>query len=494
MHDLSPGTPGSQESQKIPLFESQNSTLNNGQDLYNIHWDMLNEDLLLSLENESLFPDLYEFPKLELDLDTSWIQAPLASPEVISASSSLGRLSKDSSFKNRCVSSTSVRLETIQQSPDMKVKIDTPSKSSLVDICEDLTGAVSVDITTALENDNSANDQSFRQSSHSANGRIASNSPKFSEIHKPISNHNHSPDSHPITTDKNIHSHDLPSEFQSSSSTKLDSSSSECDTHFYDRHSPVESTQFGHLHPNDHYSPAGLGYTPEYSGVRHPISKRGQSPKVTSPGNKRLHYSQSESYIETLSDKYSMKRSREQGDIAHLQDTAKVYEVNSCGSQEKILKARESEPIFDESKLPLVHSAILETSDPADEEQSPLVEEVANELDASYLEISEGINNETAKLLQTASSEAAGVNEHIESVMNSDDLPAVEIYEPLVTSVDSLLEDDKMNDLYSKNTRLSVSEGTYSGSEKRSSSSGQSTSGHSISGHSDEYPMVETDV
>ena len=496
MHDLSPGTPGSQESQKVPLFESRNSTLNNGQDLYNMHWDMLNEDLLLSLEKENLFPDLYEFPKLELDMDTSWIQAPLASPEILSTSSSLGKLSHDSSFKKKSVSSTSVRLETIQQSPDMKVKIDTPSKSSLIDICEGKTDIIAVDINTESEHDKSSKDQSFKHSPLRANGRLANNSPKLCEIHKPISSHNnHSPDSHSTTTDKNIKSvpHDLLAEVHPSSLDKLDSSPTKCDTHLYDRHSPVESTQFGHLHPNDHYSPAALGYTPEYSGVRRQSPKRGLSPSVPSPKNKRLHYSQSESYIETLSDKYSMKRSREQGDIAHLQDTAKVYEVNSSGSQEKLLKPRESEPLFDERKLPLVHSAIIETTDQAEDEQSSLVEKIDNELDGSYLEISESINNETEKLLQKG--DEAGLEEHIEAVMNSDDVPAVavEINEPLVTSVDSM-EDDKMDELYSKNTRLSVSEGTYSGSEKRSSSSGQSTSGHSISGHSDEYPMVETDV
>lgn len=38
-----------------------------------------------------------------------------------------------------------------------------------------------------------------------------------------------------------------------------------------------------------------------------------------------LKTSQSESHIQTLSDKFVMKRSQEQGDIAHLQDSAKVY-------------------------------------------------------------------------------------------------------------------------------------------------------------------------
>ena len=564
-HDLSPGTPVSQDSQKIPLFESRTSTLNNGQDLYNIHWDMLNEDILLSLEKESLFPELYELPRLELDLDTSWISAPLASPEVLSVSSSA--VSLDSSLKNKCVSSTSVRLETIQQSPDMKVKIDTPSKSSLDNDTDAKSGAVTVDINTSSDTTLIDDGQIRKDESeiHNVDG--------FGAIktcnHSPVSN------SHFIHMDRDIHMDHPSPKLQSSPSNHAENAhQAECDSPLLDRHSPLESSQFVHLHPNDHYSPVDTHHSPEILGARKPSPKRTQSPKVPSPAKKRLHYSQSESYMETLSDKYQMKRSKEQGDIAHLKDTTRVYEVNSSKGHEKLLKPRESEPIFEENKLPLVHSVIPETTCTENEENESLIMAVAeNELDGSYLQIKEGISSETDYLLpqielpesveaefhefnesilnQTESLESAvtvttnsessdskvtvlnvgecldsapsgdvlpmagndallaaendsfdiaesdnllPVGQDVTSTLESEDLPAVEVYEPLVTSVDSLLEDDTMDDMYSKTTRLSVSEGTYSGSEKRSSSSGQSTSGHSISGHSDEYPMIETDV
>ena len=492
MHDLSPGTPVSQDSQKIPLYESSNTALNDEQDdLYNIHWDMLNEDILLSLERENLFAELYDPPKLELDLDTSWIEAPLASPEELSVASGLFGLSRDNSYKKKCVSSTSVKLETIQQSPDMKVKLDTP-KGSSDGIFEDKTGAVPTEITVTEPVDN-VEDQSVRKVDSSTKSNIDSTSPNLNETHKPTSDHIQS-DSHSIIEDKNIHSHHLsPPEIQPSSLSSTDNSVMECDSHVYDRHSPVESTQFQHLNPNDHYSPAGLGYTPECSGVRHPSPRQVHSPKVHSPNNKRLHYSQSESYIGTLSDKYSMKRSKEQGDIAHLQDSTRVYEVNSSKSHEKLLKPRESEPIFEESKLPTVQSAILETSDHLEDEQSPLVEKIEDELGDSYLEISADIRRESEKLFHMPPSEVT--DESDKKLVKTDELPAVEIDETLVTSVDSLIVEDKDLDMRSTNSRLSVSDGAYSGSEKRSSSSsGQLTSGHSISDHSDEYTMVETDV
>lgn len=565
-HDLSPGTPVSLESQKIPLYESRTSTLNNGQDLYNIHWDMLNEDILLSLEKENLFPEFYEFPKLELDLDTSWISAPLASPEVLSVSSS--GLSLDSSFKNKGLSSASVKLETIQQSPDMKVKIDTPSKSSLDSISENKIGAVSGDVktksdTSVIKNDQSTSDRSIRQthSSNECNIDGAESLPMLREIQKEIFNHSQLSNYNAVSTD---HTTLIQKPFPLNN---VDTTQADCDTHLVERHSPSKSNQFERLHTSDHLSHAGLECTPEHSGVRQSFHGRSPSPspKVPSPANKRLHYSQSESYIETLSDKFKMKRSKEQGDIAHLKDTAKVYEVNTGKGHEKLLKPRESEPIFEESKLPLVQSAILETTSGPDEEQESLLMAVRdNSLDDSYPQFRDDVSREAENIRpelsksfdlevnetqssdsnlnvvtqtesqastitlkgQTDSSDSTAtvvnVGEYLDhsasiddlpvgegddftavendvrndesAALETDDVPAVEVYEPLITSVDSLLGDEQMDEMYSKTTRLSVSEGTYSGSEKRSSSSGQSTSGHSISGHSDEYPMTETDV
>ena len=576
-HDLSPGTPASQDSQKIPpLFESGTSTLDNQQDLYNVHWDMLNEDILLSLEKENLFPELYELPRLELDLDTSWISAPLASPENLSVSSSA--MSLENALKNKCVSSTSVKLETIQQSPDVAVKIDTASKSSLDNENGSKSGAVIVDINTSSDAANVTDGAIVKDDSLSAikvNG-----SPKLIEVHEQHSNPNQESDSHFVQMDNDLHTNHQSPQFHSSplNHTENTLKAAECDTPLLDKHSPIESSQNGHLHPLNHVSPINTQKSPEGLGRRKPSPRRTLSPKVPSPANKRLHYSQSESYIETLSDKYQMKRSKEQGDIAHLRDSAKVFEANSSKNQEKLLKPRESEPLFEESKLPQVHSAILESSFKENEDNgNPLMAVAEVELDEpddSYLEIQKDLNRETDCLLpqmelpesveaefrefnesilnQTEPSESAvtltantesndskvtlvenasssenlplgeenilcvrenenfvSENENVaanesdkllatsqdaSSVLEADNLPAVEVYEPLVTSIDSFLEDESMEDMYSKTTRLSVSEGTYSGSEKRSSSSGQSTSGHSISGHSDEYPMIETDV
>lgn len=538
---------------------------------------MLNEDILLSLEKESLFPELYELPRLELDLDTSWISAPLASPENLSVSSSA--MSLENALKNKCVSSTSVRLETIQQSPDVAVKVDTQSKSSL-DNNDSVakSGAVIVDINTCSDTANVTNGEIMKDelqlktytdnelSAIKVNGSPKTSvTPKTSIIHKHTGNHSQESNSSLVQLDKDIHT--------KYSSPKLHSSPlnpTECDTPLLDRHSPIESSLTEHLHPSNHISPVYTQHSPESLGQRKLSPRRTLSPKVPSPANKRLHYSQSESYIETLSDKYQMKRSKEQGDIAHLRDTTKVFEAHSSKSQEKLLKPRESEPLFEESKLPQVHSAILETSYKETEDNGGALKAVAevepDELIDGCLEIQKDISRETDFLLpqlELPDSVEAEFREFNESILNQtdslestttltansesseskatvvgicydnspsgedlplaedaeinveeknnvvatenhdllalghdlcEDLPAVEVYEPLVTSVDSLLESESMDDMFSKTTRLSVSEGTYSGSEKRSSSSGQSTSGHSISGHSDEYPMIETDV
>ena len=561
-HDLSPGTPVSPASQKIPMFESGTSTLNNAHDLYNVHWDMLNEDILLSLEKESLFPELYELPRLELDLDTSWISAPLASPENLSVSSSA--MSLENALKNKCVSSTSVRLETIQQSPDVAVKIDSLDDESVAK-----SGAVIVDINTSSDTAN-VNDseivkhesQSKTYSDDELSAIKVNGSPKISVIHKQTSNHSQESNSCSVQMDKDNHSnYSSPILHSSPFNHSENTFQAECDTPLLDRHSPIQNSLNGHIHPTNHRSPVYTQNSPENLGRRKPSPRRTLSPKVPSPANKRLHYSQSESYIETLSDKYQMKRSKEQGDIAHLRDTTKVYEANSSKSQEKLLKPRESEPIFEESKLPQVHSAILESGCKETEGNGGALMVVAeDELDDSYLEIQKDMSRETDCLLpqlelpesveaefrefnesilnqteslestttlttnsESSESKATVVSAHFDNSPNGEelplsendvigvkeneshdllvlghdqceDLPAVEVYEPLVTSVDSLLESESMDDMYSKTTRLSVSEGTYSGSEKRSSSSGQSTSGHSISGHSDEYPMIETDV
>ena len=491
MHDLSPGTPVSLDSQKVPMYENGNRAPDYEQDdLYNIHWDMLNEDILLSLEKESLFPEFYDPPRLELDLDTNWIEAPLASPEELSVASGLFGLSRDSSYKTKCVSSTSVRLETIHQSPDMKVKIDTPSKGSLDDVVDDKDGA-GISEATVSEAVDQVEDLSAGSVLTGIDNPIGSSSAALSEEHKQSSDPTQS-DLHDIIEDLGIPSHHLSPEIQSPSFNNTDNSATECDNHnSYNRHSPVESSQFQHLNPNDQYSQAGLGYTPELLGIRRPSPKRHLSPNVPSPNNKRLHYSQSESYIGTLSDKYSMKRSREQGDIAHLQDTARVYEANSSKSQEKLLKPRESEPLFEESKLPVVHSAILEASSHLEDEENTLIEAGDSEIDDSYLEINADMNKESEQYTYQPHSQI--LTEH-GKLVKSDELPAVEIDETLVMSADSLLVDGKDFESCLTTSRLSVSE--YSGSEKRSSSSsGQLTSGHSISDHSEEYAsMMESDV
>jgi hypothetical protein len=128
---------------------------------------------------------------------------------------------------------------------------------------------------------------------------------------------------------------------------------------YSERHSPEETLQAEYEDPNYYYSAAGIGYPHGSGGAYHPpiedttesnddvssetapliantdfsfvetpihrIKSTCQYQEIHDHSDDTLKTSQSESHLQTLSEMYIMKRSQEQGDIAHLQDAAKVY-------------------------------------------------------------------------------------------------------------------------------------------------------------------------
>lgn len=239
-------------------------------------------------------------PKMTLNLNENK-DAPLASPETLSDRSSLASSSSlkniTSSNRDSLRKSLQSPLETIQQSPTVK----TPSNGTVFDIPV---------------------------------VRIESNSNNPSE-----------------TTNTVSESCDQDSPDQSTFNTRTES---ESEDQSYERHSPVEMNQSEYGNPNSYYSAAGLGYphfvgeaneddleymsegseTSETNRMLEEESRHAHPPLKISHSEcsklqkKLLHSSQSDSYIQTLSEKYVMRRSKEQGDIAHLQDVNNVFEID----------------------------------------------------------------------------------------------------------------------------------------------------------------------
>lgn len=241
-------------------------------------------------------------PKMTLNLNENK-DAPLASPET--SLSDRSSLASSSSLKNITNSNRdSLRkslqspLETIQQSPTVK----SPNDGTVFDI----------PVVTIESNSNNCDE--------------SENTTVLSE------------------------SCDQDSPDQSTANTRTES---ETEDQSYERHSPVEMNQSEYGNPNSYYSAAGLGYPhfvsdndecmsegsvnsdnsdfnrmmEEESRHAHPPLKLSHS-ECSKLQKKPLHSSQSDSYIQTLSEKYVMRRSREQGDIAHLQDVNNVFEVD----------------------------------------------------------------------------------------------------------------------------------------------------------------------
>ncbi|XP_045197127.2 diacylglycerol lipase-alpha-like isoform X2 [Mercenaria mercenaria] len=383
-HDMSPGTPitplnqsatnlGDQPTVHI-VCEKQKDLSNVPVDVYinsnNQGWDAATEELLLSLDKQHLFSSIGHNARLELlDLDSELIQAPLASPEGLSAASSFSALSRTGSFpKSEQRSEVTVaKLATIQQSPDICVR----TEDSTENLCEiENKTANSLFKAKSLNESRSVGDflkkNQFLQPSdlsaiaHASQGSLNNLLPitDYANSQESLNKDTHSIDvpfpQQDTPAIKSNHLNDTDEEkmkHENEENEKMDNKIEGEDV--YERHSPTETTQYGYFDPNEIYSAASVGYHPQLLvGGTHSVSlKPSESQKLnTHPANKILQYSQSESRLKGLSDEYQMKRSMEEGDIAHLEDTSNVFVYDKL--LKKNLKARGSEPAFNPKSLP----------------------------------------------------------------------------------------------------------------------------------------------
>lgn len=295
---------------KVVVYNQQHSA-----NMNKYMWDYPNEECVLipGIDNDAVFPGPNCSPQLMFDLyNNDPVAAPLASPETLSEASSIGSNSRNNSCKDKFKKPLQEKhvLETIKQSPESKLRSD----SVPVDVEKQQNGVIC-----------------------SSNGDVQ---PCNSVVTRAIveSSPNHSNNS-------NLDSFNNNSDICKSDSSKIQKPQkfhnyldSEAQPLIYDRHSPVDGNQSEYGNPNEHYSAAGIGY-PHGSGAYHPPLKSShlshdinQKPmvKTVSEGLSGKHpplkYSQSESFLQQLSARYVMRRSTEQGDIAHLQDATQVFE------------------------------------------------------------------------------------------------------------------------------------------------------------------------
>lgn len=387
-HEASPGTPVNPSTLPVTSLGDQPAVhvvcekeTNLGSipvDVYlnsnNIGWDAATEELLLSLDKQHLFPSLGHNPRLELlDMDSELIQAPLASPEALSAASSMSALSRTGSVPKSDHRSESIKakLATIKQSPEIFVR----NEDSVEDLCEienEMHVGNSSDKMLSLNESRSVGDflkkshllqtSDINLIAHASQGSLNnllpsteySNSEEaldrdFDRINTQVSQEDNAvKESSPVSTetDGNDSEH---KKFKIEQSENGEKDEDE----MYERHSPVETTQYGYFDPNELYSAASVGYHPQQSlggaesAKLHKLSDR--HTLSTHPPNKVLQYSQSESRLKGLSESYKMKRSTEEGDIAHLEDTSNVFVHDKTPNKE--LKPRGSEPALNPKGL-----------------------------------------------------------------------------------------------------------------------------------------------
>jgi len=506
--------------QHLPPHHHQPGNVNDGM------WDTATEELLLSLDREHLFPGLGGDPRLMVDLD-SWVEAPLASPEMLSAASSVSALSRAGSLpKGEYRSdSTSVRLATIKQSPDMHGRVEhSLSADSVEDVCETIsqmdTSAVhglrqqdlspEINITSCksvgdllvkghgslhvdtlddlakgsmnnllpcesmdfnvpdatLEGDSNVNSfwpvagdlgrdlrpHSSLQKTKSSPGTLVSNE------NNPVDNRS-SDSSDNNDTDKQV---DVDSETAQISERKIlyISKPEKSNNDFeYERHSPDETTQHCYADPNTVYSGASIGYIPHHvfstSSTVPPVYGQGQGgpndeqPLTLGENNqndiqdeqtcqnpnkkqfeKKLQYSLSESRLKGLSNQFQMKRSTEEGDIAHLQDTTEVFVSIPV---KKRLVQRDTEPAFDARLLPPVDRTLTVVSEIEVEEGADLVRDDAENEDMGGVgsgglceqfgedKLNSGENNDGLKDKRTSDDYYDAENYTLKSELNNDD-------------------------------------------------------------------------
>lgn len=391
-HDTSPGTPETPLNQPVMelgdpptvhiVCEKQKDLGSVPVDVYmnsnNVGWDTATEELLLSLDKQHLFSFGHN-PRLELlDLDAELIQAPLASPEALSAASSISALSRTGSIPKgeQRSENMSAKLATIQQSPEICVRSD----DSAENLCENYDGTAAP-VSKPKNNINESRSvgdflkkNQFLQTSdlsaiaHASQGSLNNLLPNidYANSQEGLNKDTQSIDIPFSQPGDNVLDSDSKQSLIDSNNVekvkpeneeneKLDNKVVNEEDEVYERHSPTETTQYGYFDPNELYSAASVGYHPQLLvGPAKPL-KMSESQNLNShPANKVLQYSHSESRLKGLSEEYQMKRSTEEGDIAHLQDTSDVFLNDKM--LRKNLKARGSEPTFNPNNLPKLYN------------------------------------------------------------------------------------------------------------------------------------------
>lgn len=543
-HDTSPCTPVTHnhlESTvpvvRLPVDHNAGEMHEQDSSHFNNHaWDAATEELLLSLDRQHLFPGLFENPSSMIDLDSEWVQAPLATPEVLSAASSMSALSRTCSVSkgDHKSESMSARLEAIKQSPDMQSRSTSSAQDSVGDVQETLSemDSVKVDkfhecksVGDLLQKDNDHHLEPVLDISKGSMANLLPNTDYEPDIIESATDKKLIPN-RSITFDPTVHRIGSSPEFGTKRTLSNDTDTDNTDMlndhpitfqtctvvdetdvkeSVYERHSPVETTQFGYANPNEMYSPASIGYIPNHSSeLCNHIEAQNPAAIKHSPRSpdKRLHYSQSESRLKGLSDQFKMKRSTEEGDIAHLMDSSKVF----VGERfQKVLKQRESEPVFDKKLLPKIERRLESveeiqsgTQDEQNSVDSPKTDIVEDEQEQNQEQLRKGL--EICVDISNVESDVSDIDREVVNdkicLLSDEAFPTEdEVSRSRLNSKNSLgstrsspgrtPEEEDMRLFHSQSCHSTFTSSVSDGSEQRLSL---------ISANSEELPIVETDV
>lgn len=564
-HDMSPGTPDIPTALLTPntgnqhivhvVTEKETKNVENDIENYmnsnNIGWDTATEELLMTLDRQHLFPGFGDNSRLEfVDLDSDFIQAPLASPEGLSEASSMCTLNREGSLPKGDYrpESVSVALQPIEQSPEICVKnedseqnlsvmesYDTPYLSiprkslnesvSVGDFLKKshLLGALELDLIAhssqgslnnllpVVDDDGSTDD--FYRDNVSVYDNIDDNSTNGFEI-KAKHNDREQLEVGTCTRERKLieksyeenknHSNNATADIENSGLSVMKYGAPN-----YGRHSPDESSQFGYSDPNEIYSAASTGYSPPQISIEEikpsvRLHSSDSSPKSPHP-NKILQYSQSESRLKGLSEEYTMRRSTEEGDIAHLEDNKTIF-VHS--NLDKVLKSRESDPAMNVKLLTKNFSDYglqsvkeIEGNDECEETfDEPCINtrEDDTNLDKGYVKSDrcfDFFGEKHSRREKTDVNDQTGLLERKES---DDDKTVTEENRPL--SVNSKTSETVSAGLVSNLSSPDEADRRLFHSNSCHSTFASSTSGESeqrlslISANSEDLPIVETDV
>lgn len=525
------------------------------QNLNNHGWDTATEELLLSLDRQNLFPGLGENLSAMIDLDSDWVHAPLATPEVLSAASSMSVLSRTCSISKGEHKSESMsgRLEAIKQSPEIQSRSVSSAQNSVDDLADTLSEMDTIKIDRVPEY-KTKDDLKMPQCKSigdlllqsGENGEVPMLDISKGSMANLLPSSEYETGAENVTIGKkqsvkSISFNPVINKIKSSPDF-IDRTSKELNTTcigientennaggnsngnmicfqtckvenemenkgLYERHSPVETNQFGYANPNELYSAASIGYVPHYLEDMNGhsddnlavIDTKEDTKSSPRTPEKRLHYSQSESRLKGLSDQFQMRRSTEEGDIAHLEDTSTVFVGERL---KKIFTHRESEPAFDKDLLPKRESrleAVVEHQNSVPEQEngvnslentntSPELDLLNKEPLRKNLEICVDVTNVDS---------GTEVDSDMTCLLNKDNMSISEerLDKNNLSSRNSLCssrsspgrtpEEEDIRLFHSQSCHSTFTSSVSGGSEQRLSL---------ISANSEDFPIVETDV